>query len=65
MDKSFRGNRNLVVLEVGDNRLSFSFPAAQGLPDIGESLHLYLGPAAIHVMPGGGDEPAAKESARA
>ena len=65
VEKSFRGNRNLVVLAVGDNRLSFSFPAAQGLPAIGESLHLYLGPASIHVMPAASDNPAAREDKRA
>ncbi len=58
VEKSFRGNRNLVALEVADNRLSFSFLAAQSLPAIGERLPLYLGPASIHVMPAGRDEPA-------
>jgi ABC-type Fe3+/spermidine/putrescine transport system ATPase subunit len=65
VEKSFRGNRNLAVVEVGDTRLSFSFPAGQVLPAAGENLRLYLGPAAIHVMPAGGDQPAAKEQTRA
>ncbi len=65
VDQSFRGNRNLVVIEAGDTRLSFSFPAAQALPAIGETLRLYLGPAAIHVMPAGGAPAAAAETAHA
>jgi ABC-type Fe3+/spermidine/putrescine transport system ATPase subunit len=61
VEKSFRGSRNLVVLEAGDSRLSFSFPAGLDLPATGETLRLTLGPAAIHVMPvDGADWPSAK-----
>jgi len=63
VDKSFRGNRNLAVLEAADVRLSFSFPAGQALPEVGEVLHLYLVPAAIHVMPSA-DGAARREAAR-
>jgi hypothetical protein len=58
VEKSFRGNHNLVLLVVGDHRLSFSFPAAQALPAAGDSLSLTLGPAAIHSMPAQADKPA-------
>jgi ABC-type Fe3+/spermidine/putrescine transport system ATPase subunit len=50
VEKSFRGNRQLVALAVGQQRLRFSFPAGQALPALGEMLSVYLSPAAIHVM---------------
>jgi ABC-type Fe3+/spermidine/putrescine transport system ATPase subunit len=54
VEKSFRGNRNIVLLQVADQRLSFNFAAAQALPEAGQTVRLYLSPAAIHVMPAEG-----------
>ncbi len=65
VEKSFRGARNLVLVEIGDRRLSFSFPAAQALPAVGETLRLTLGPAAIHVMPPESALPATPEETHA
>ena len=65
VEKSFRGARNLVLLEVGDRRLSFSFPATQTLPAIGENLRVTLGPAAIHIMPPEGALPGTREETHA
>ena len=65
VEKSFRGSRNLVVVEVGDSRLAFSFPTGLALPAVGETLHLYLAPAAIHVMPANGAPPLAAKDAHA
>jgi ABC-type Fe3+/spermidine/putrescine transport system ATPase subunit len=50
-EKSFRGDRHLVTLQMGDNRLRFEFPAGEALPAAGEFLRVRLAPTAIHVMP--------------
>ena len=66
VDKSFRGNHNEVLLEVGDQRLSFRFGTIPALPAAGETLKITLGPAAIHVMPAvaGSDQPASAKRPR-
>ena len=51
IDKSFRGDRHLVTLQVGEERLRFEFPASEVLPAAGEALRVWIAPTAIHPMP--------------
>ena len=51
VEKSFRGSRNVVRLQVGQAALTFEFPASQPLPEVGETLRLRLGPDATALLP--------------
>ncbi len=49
-EKSFRGGRNVVVVQAGEAELTMEFPAGEALPGVGERLGLTLGPEAVQVV---------------
>jgi len=50
VEKYFRGSRNVVQVQAGRLRLTFEFPSSQALPEVGQPLHLRLGPDAVNFL---------------
>jgi len=50
VEKSFRGSRNIVRVDVSGLMLTFEFPSSQALPEVGERLPLRLKPGAVHFL---------------